>query len=401
MNLKKLLSFEQGRIKFFETLTKHPENWQQNPTPLPIIRKMVNKTSLDDKKILVLFNIEFLQVLVDERKINPENIYYIADNELEYLASIKVFKVQSSKIQEYSVAGVTKLIAGTNMNFDIVFSNPPYNRGVDIKILNSILNNISEFIVIHPSTWLLDMKNKTKLYTDFKKAIEGKVLSLEMFNGNNIFNIELFVPILITHYSKNYCGDCDVVYFDDAYKSSSIFNVTKFSDKWLDLIKPFFTTVQEFCANNSNVWQHNKLSIDSSKFHCQLAAIRGTPVRSKNSNEMLLDDFYTMVMKNPDANKGIRQPNLTRAGNATPTFEFDTELELNNFINYLQTDFARFCFALYKNNNNTSVGEMELIPWLDFTEEWDDDKLFKKFEVSQELQDYIREFLPDFHETRN
>ena len=43
---------------------------------------------------------------------------------------------------------------------------------------------------------------------------------------------------------------------------------------------------------------------------------------------------------------------------------------------------------------------MDLIPWLDFTEEWDDDKLFKKFDISQELQDYIRDFLPDFHGIR-
>ena len=93
MNLPKLLSFEQGRIVFFETLTKHPENWQKNTTPLPVVRKMLDKTSLDDKKILVLFNIEFLQVLVEERKINSENIYYIADNDLEYLSAIKIFKV--------------------------------------------------------------------------------------------------------------------------------------------------------------------------------------------------------------------------------------------------------------------------------------------------------------------
>ncbi len=400
MNLSKLLSFEQGRIVFFETLTKHPENWQQNPTPLSIIRRMINKTSLINKKILVLFNIEFLQVLIEEKNINPSNIYYIADNELEYLSAIKIFKVQSSKISDYSPSALKKLLTGIDMKFDLVFSNPPFTRGVDIKILNSILQDVSELIVIHPSTWLLDMKNKTKAYLDFKKSIDSKVLSLEMFNGNNIFDIELFVPILITHYNKNYAGNCNVKYFNEEYEVESIYDVTKFGTSWSDLVKPFFDNIQRYCNDSSNVWQHNKLAIDSEKFHCQLAAIRGTPVRSKNSNEMLLDDFYTMIMKTPEANKGIRQPNLTRAGNPTPTFEFDTENELNNFINYLQTDFARFCFALYKNNNNTSVGEMELIPWLDFTEEWDDEKLYKTFNVSQKLQDYIKDFLPDFHGIR-
>ena len=162
MNLSKLLSFEQGRITFFETLTKHPENWQQNPTPLCIVRKMLDKTSLEDKKILVLFNIEFLQVLVEERKINPENIYYIADNELEYLSAIKIFKVQSYKLSDFSVPALKKLIAGIDMKFDLVFSNPPYNKNIDIKILNEIIDIADEFVVVHPSTWLIDLKEKKK-----------------------------------------------------------------------------------------------------------------------------------------------------------------------------------------------------------------------------------------------
>ena len=156
MNLHKLLSFEQGRIIFFETLTKHPENWQKNTTPLPIVHKMLDKTSLDDKKILVLFNIEFLQVLVEERKINPENIYYIADNDLEYLSAIKIFKVQSYKISDFTVPALKNLIVGLDMKFDLVFSNPPYNRGMDIKILNEITNHANEIVAIHPSISMIE-----------------------------------------------------------------------------------------------------------------------------------------------------------------------------------------------------------------------------------------------------
>ena len=109
---------------------------------------------------------------------------------------------------------------------------------------------------------------------------------------------------------------------------------------------------------------------------------------------MVLDDFYTMVMKNSEDNKGIRKVTIP------PTFEFDTLKEVDNFINYAKTDFARFCLSIYKNASQLSRGELAIVPWLDFTEEWDDEKLFKKFNVSQELQDYIRDFLPDFHGIR-
>jgi site-specific DNA-methyltransferase (adenine-specific) len=102
-------------------------------------------------------------------------------------------------------------------------------------------------------------------------------------------------------------------------------------------------------------------------------------------------------MKN-DGNKGIRNLNVRK--DAWLVWEFDTEQECDNYINYLRTDFARFLLSVLKNTQNNHYGEMDLIPWLDFTEEWDDDKLFKKFNVSQELQDYIKDFLPDFHGIR-
>jgi hypothetical protein len=400
VNLPKLLSFESGRIVFFETLTKHPENWQQNPTPLCIVRKMLDKPSLEEKKILVLFNIEFLQVLVEERKINPENIYYIADNELEYLSAIKIFKVQSYKLSDFSVPALKKLIAGIDMKFDVVFSNPPYNSNIDIKILNEIIDIADEFVVVHPSTWVLDVKGKTKLFTNFVNKIDGKVNSLEFFNGNPVFNIGLFVPCMITHIDNKFSGNASISYFDDDFEVDSISKVTKFGSMWKTLIQPFILTLKQYIEKNGEIWNKRidagNRQVNDNKFYCQLAGIIGN--HSKSPNSLLKDDFYTLVMKDSERNKGVRNFNVRKDGFIV--FEFITETEQNNFIKYLKTDFARFCLALTKNTQNNHYGEMELVPWLDFTEEWDDDKLFAKFDVSQELQDYIREFLPDYYGIR-
>ena len=100
-----------------------------------------------------------------------------------------------------------------------------------------------------------------------------------------------------------------------------------------------------------------------------------------------------MTMRNSSENKGVRQPALDKPGNPIPTFGFSTESERDNFLAYLNTDFARFCLALLKNNSDLSVGNMEMIPWLDFTQAWDDEKLFAHFDINQETQDYIRSFV--------
>jgi hypothetical protein len=133
------------------------------------------------------------------------------------------------------------------------------------------------------------------------------------------------------------------------------------------------------------------------KYYVQLAAIKGNYCRSEKMNIKNAD----MLMNDSEKNKGIRQPNLDKhGGTCIPTFYLNTEQEQDNFINYLKTDFARFCLSIIKNNANLGAGEMNLIPYLDFTEKWDDDKLFKYFNVDKETQNYIREFLPDHHGIR-
>ena len=281
------------------------------------------------------------------------------------------------------------------MKFDVVFSNPPYTNNLDIKILNEIIDIADEFVVVHPSTWIIDCKYGTKFTVDFRKRISSKVKSFEFFNGNPIFDIGLYVPTVITHIDSKHNGNIEINFFNNAFEIQNIFDISKYGEKWITLIKPFFVSMKNhYSINDNKVDAENP---PTNKLFVQMARIRGHVNLSakSDSSKIAQDDFYTMVMKSSEDNKGIRKTNQN-----PPTFAFDTETEQNNFIEYLKTDFARFCLSIYKNGVSLVGGELGLIPWLDFTEEWDDDKLFAKFNVSQDLQDYIREFLPDYHGIR-
>jgi hypothetical protein len=205
---------------------------------------------------------------------------------------------------------------------------------------------------------------------------------------------------MITHIDNRFKSDTSIAYFNDYFQTKSIAKITKFGSKWETLIQPFIEILKKYIETDGEVWNNridstNRL-IDGSKFYCQLAAIIGHA--NLTGETMVKHDFYTLVMKDSERNKGVRNLNVRKDGFIV--YEFDTENEQNNFIDYLKTDFARFCLAITKNTQNNHYGEMELIPWLDFKEAWDDNKLFKKFNVSQELQDYIREFLPDYYGIR-
>ena len=108
--------------------------------------------------------------------------------------------------------------------------------------------------------------------------------------------------------------------------------------------------------------------------YIQIAAVRGTPNRSNNPIPMVLNDFYTLCLKNPKENIGLRK----KAKHELPVFKTtDTSVE------YLCSDFVRFCLALYKNSSSLD-GELKIIPK-------------SPIPISEELKDYIESYLPDFY----
>lgn len=112
MNLKSLVSYPTGKIALFELLSEFDNNWQKNSTPLSVVRKMLDKTSVENKKILVLFNIEFLQVLIEEKNVATENLTFIADSELEFLTAKNIFKVDSYLLNDHNPVALKQLIEG-------------------------------------------------------------------------------------------------------------------------------------------------------------------------------------------------------------------------------------------------------------------------------------------------
>jgi len=113
--------------------------------------------------------------------------------------------------------------------------------------------------------------------------------------------------------------------------------------------------------------------------YIQVAGIRGTPNRSKNALSMVLDDFYTLCLKDPRDNIGLRFK--VRKDGLIVFKRSDVCLD------YLCSDFARFCLALYKNNGQNINKNMYMIP-------------LTPIPISEELKQYIEEFLPDFYDIR-
>ena len=66
-----------------------------------------------------------------------------------------------------------------------------------------------------------------------------------------------------------------------------------------------------------------------------------------------------------------------------------TEEQCINLSNYLRTKFARFLLSLSKISQHGTSKTYRFVPYLDFSEEWTDEKLYEKYGLTQEEIDLI------------
>ncbi len=68
---------------------------------------------------------------------------------------------------------------------------------------------------------------------------------------------------------------------------------------------------------------------------------------------------------------------------------FENEKEANNFISYVSTKFFRFLVSLIKNTQNAARGVYQFVPLQDFTESWNDEKLYTKYGITDDEISFI------------
>ena len=276
--------------------------------------------------------------------------------------------------------------------FDICIGNPPYNQMIDMDFLCKS-HDISDVILyVHPSTWLLDEKGKQKKFTNTKEKVGKDLVSIELFNGNKIFGIALFVPCVISFFDKKQQNSnikCIDRINNIELNYSDIYQINKFSNITI------YSNIKEkiFNKNKENVWSYFK---DKSKnnikdYMISFTGIRGN-VNLKSGDSMVQNDFYTIV----SVDRKVQSSNDV-VGDSFLKFYFHTENECQNFLDFLKTNISRFLVSIYKNNQNLHRGELEILPWLDFSKKWTDENLVEYFQFTQDEVDFINSKISNYY----
>lgn len=266
--------------------------------------------------------------------------------------------------------------------FDIIIGNPPYNQTIDLKFLEKSYSIGDKILFVHPTTWLIDEKEIQNKFINAKNLIKNHLEKLIIFNGNKIFNIALFVPCGITYINKEYKGKIKVI--DEInnveIEYDNINQINKYSTMEYLSIK----SKVEKHANIDNMWDRRN---NESKYYVNLSQIRGN-VSLNNQDFLVKDDFYTTI---------TRDLEISETKDKHLAFGFETKDEATNFLNYNKTFFLRFCLSIYKNNSQLSRGELAIIPYLDFKQGWNDEKLYKYFNLTEDEIKFIETVIPSYY----
>ena len=74
---------------------------------------------------------------------------------------------------------------------------------------------------------------------------------------------------------------------------------------------------------------------------------------------------------------------------------WNSKEEAKNALTYLKTKFFRFLVGIKKTTQHTSKETYSMVPMLDFHEEWTDEKLFERYDITPEEQDYIKSMIKE------
>ena len=281
--------------------------------------------------------------------------------------------------------------------FELTVGNPPYTKGLDIDIHKSFSKISKRIVFVHPSTFLISHKGKA-FEKQMKRIDCSKIESAHLLWGNAMFNIQLYVPIVVSTWDAGK-KDGTIEVRDDAYTYSTyVCNYDKvhpYGKDYPRFLEWVNQNIMPLVEKNGSVGSHGEKLVDK-EFGIRLSTIRGHPPL-KDGESNMRSDFYTIL---PCSDKAVKDNFCVKGAtdkHHDRMFSFDTEEERLNFIKYLKTKSVRFVLSIFKFSQMLYRGEMKCIPWMDFKTAYYDSDLRKLWNIDDSLWEFIDRKIPDYY----
>lgn len=320
-----------------------------------------------------------------------------------------------------------------NMKFDVIIGNPPYQLGSDggtrdIPIYDKFIEqakklNPKYLTMIIPSRWMasgLGLKDfrKTMLEDKRIKQLVDFPVASEVFAG-----VEIKGGVCYFLWDKDYNGLCEVTnirgeeVFGPTKRNLSEYDVfvrdgraAKILKKVLAYNEPSIIDIlsvdKEFGWTSNFTGYHLTKEDDDIPLYFIRKGKRGNGwIARKNitKSEHLIDKWKVMIpqagsdggKKIPDIVLGrpLIAPSPSVCTQSYLFFFTESEPKAINIEIYLKTRFFRFLISLRKITQHATRSTYTWVPVQDFSEPWTDEKLYKKYGLTQEEIDFIESMI--------
>lgn len=367
---------------------------QSEHTPFALCVEILDKVKIDtNKKVLVISAIEFIVVLIDKFGIKKENIFFLDEGRKD--ATMDHIKreviLEADMIPEQNILNMNEV---KKMKFDFVVGNPPYDslKALHQQFFNlafSLLTDDGSMVFIQPANPYLNKKETRRKTAELEMQgiIRNHVVSVHFKNEDVFENALIGSKLAITVATKKKTnGQFTATYPNNKQVVCGLDDVNQM---YLDveIYHSMRQKVMALCSKNGTLYSHSKLAGDKA----MLPKVRGHAGKI---------DFNTFIPDRTEREKIRNKRNSYNYGGHDFGVKLNDPSHLENFYNYLETDFARFCLALSKMDINLTGGELKTVPFLDFSKNYTDDELFSLAGFSgQEIQ-VVRNIIPDFYYRR-
>jgi len=372
----------------------------------------------------IFYPTDEVQLLVME-----EDDYEIEDTYYPFLEK----DVKHKKIKE---------IKERKMTFDVIIGNPPYqmsdgggnNKSSAIPIYHKFIEQAicmkPKYIsMIVPSRWMTGGRgldsfrknmlndNKFKFIYDFKDA------------SNCFPNVDIGGGINYFLWQNSYEGKCNYIqmnntdeisqklrqlnefdiFIRDNMSLSILYKTNPNSDK--KTIKDYTSTRRPFNLSKNNKQEEKFIDYEIDSFE-ESVKLYGNKLSLKKDSNILdgiayvkkeyinknvdkINKHKVIIPKTGDTNGAVlfkpiySEPNSVCSQTYIILGYFNIKIEALNLIKYVKTKFFRFMVSLRKNTHNSTKDVYGFVPALDMTQEWTDEILYKKYNLTQEEIDYI------------
>lgn len=320
-----------------------------------------------------------------------------------------------------------------DMQFDVIIGNPPYQLNVGVEKKNFAIAIYQKFIeqaikmkphylcMIVPSRWFaggrgLDGFREQMLNDRRLKEIHDFPNSSEVFPG-----VEIKGGVNYFLWQSDYQGDCLVSTYEKdkcisemkrplLENDANVFIRFNQGISILRKVKSFneksfktFVSVQTPFGLISSFREYEKKEFANSVKIFVTKEVGYMKKEKIQRNTHLIDEHKIFITKSYGAGESFPhqilnvpiygEPNSCCTQTYLVIGAFASKNRCNNVMSYIKTRFFRFLVLLKKPSQDAMRGVYEFVPQQNFDEEWTDEKLYKKYGLTEDEINFIESMI--------